>query len=251
MLNLLDQFLETRSRTVKLCAPLLIEDYIPQPAVFTSPPKWHLAHTSWFFEEMILCKFMHKYLVFDKEYSFLFNSYYNNIGELFPRNKRGMITRPNVEEVYQYRDHVDEAITRLLSSAHPDEVNDLLVLGINHAQQHQALLLTDLKFTLALNPTFPVYDINCHLVNDENETSGWLAIKEDLYDNLRNLMERHEITLLDDPEIRQSLRSIQYEFTDNPKSPTQMKIFGNYSHCVEAIIRAAWTAKEKSLNLWV
>jgi len=170
MPDLLDQYLETRNRTAELCAPLLVEDYIPQAVEFTSPPKWHLAHTSWFFEEMILSKHLYKYRIFDNSYNALFNSYYNHMGEIFPRNRRGMMTRPSVDEVYQYRQHIDEAISKLLSVSRPNEVKELRILGINHEQQHQELLLTDLKYTLALNPTFPVYEPNSNLVNDENET---------------------------------------------------------------------------------
>ena len=212
MPDLLKQYLETRNRTTELCAPLLIEDYIPQAVDFTSPPKWHLAHTSWFFEEMILSKYMHDYRIFDETYNFLFNSYYNNIGEIFPRNQRGMMTRPGVEEVYQYRKHVDEAMSKLLSASCPDEVRELLILGINHEQQHQELLLTDLKYTLALNPTFPVYEANSNLVNDENETNGWLDISENIYDighysndfSFDNESGRHKV-FLHDFEISKSL----------------------------------------------
>ena len=212
MPGLLDQYLETRIRTIKLCVPLLVEDYIPQAVEFTSPPKWHLAHTSWFFEEMILSKYLHKYRVFDNSYNALFNSYYNHMGDIFPRNRRGMMTRPSVEEVYQYRQHVDEAISKLLSDSCPDEVKELLILGINHEQQHQELLLTDLKYTLALNPTFPVYEANSNLVNDENETSGWLNFPESIYDighysngfSFDNESGRHKV-FLHDFEISKSL----------------------------------------------
>ena len=187
MPDLLDQYSATRNLSTELCAPLKIEDYIPQSVEFTSPPKWHLAHTSWFFEEMILSKYMHDYRIFDETYNFLFNSYYNHVGEIFPRNQRGMMTRPGVGEMYQYRKHVDEAMSKLLSASYPDEVRELLILGINHEQQHQELLLTDLKYTLALNPTFPVYQADSNLVNDENETTGWLNISESIYDIGHNL----------------------------------------------------------------
>lgn len=212
MTSLLDQYLETRNCTTELCVPLQTEDYIPQAVEFTSPPKWHLAHTSWFFEEMILARYMHEYRIFDDHYSFLFNSYYNHIGEIFPRNRRGMITRPGVEKVYQYRKYVDDSITSLLSTTYPDEVKKLVILGINHEQQHQELLLTDLKFTLALNPAFPVYQTNSNLINDENKTSGWLHISEGLYDighqsnvfSYDNESGRHKV-FLHDFEISKSL----------------------------------------------
>jgi len=212
MPDLLDQYSATRNRSTELCAPLHIEDFVPQAVEFTSPPKWHMAHTSWFFEEMILSKYMHDYRIFDKTYNLLFNSYYNHAGEIFPRNQRGMMTRPGVDEVYQYRKHVDEAISKLLSASYPDEVRELLILGINHEQQHQELLLTDLKYTLALNPTFPVYEAGGNLVNDENETTGWLNISQGIYDighnsndfSFDNESGRHKV-FLHDFEISKSL----------------------------------------------
>ena len=212
MTDLLDQYLQTRNRTTALCAPLQTEDYIPQAVAFTSPPKWHLAHTSWFFEEMILSKYLHDYRIYDEAHNLLFNSYYNHVGEIFPRNQRGMMTRPGVDEVYQYRKHVDEAISKLLSASYPDEVRELLILGINHEQQHQELLLTDLKYTLALNPTFPVYEAGGNLVNDENETTGWLNISQGIYDighysndfSFDNESGRHKV-FLHDFEISKSL----------------------------------------------
>lgn len=212
MSDLLKQYLQTRNRTTELCAPLLIEDYIPQAVEFTSPPKWHLAHTSWFFEEMVLSKYMHNYRIFDTANNFLFNSYYNHIGERTARNQRGLITRPGVEEVYQYRKHIDDAVTLLLSTACPDEVKDLLILGINHEQQHQELLLTDLKFTFSLNPTFPVYDAKIDLINDQNKTTGWLNISAGIYDigycsngfSFDNESGRHKV-FLHDFEISKSL----------------------------------------------
>jgi len=182
MTEILAQYLATRARTEHLCAPLQVEDYIPQAVEFTSPPKWHLAHSSWFFETMILRKHLPGYRVFDDTYQFLFNSYYNNIGEQAARNQRGMITRPGVAEVYKYRKYIDSSISKLLSGTYDDEVRELLILGINHEQQHQELLLTDLKYTLALNPTFPVYDPGINLVNDENSTNGWLNISEGIHD---------------------------------------------------------------------
>jgi len=212
MSELLARYLKTRQGTIELCRPLQVEDYIPQAVEFTSPPKWHLAHTSWFFEEMILVRFMPDYQLFDTSYKLLFNSYYNNLGELFPRKQRGLISRPCVKEVYRYRKHVDDAMTRFLSTPQTDEVNKLLILGINHEQQHQELLLTDLKYTLAINPTFPVYDSNANLVNDENETTGSLNIPEGIYPvghhsndfAFDNEMARHNV-FLRDFEISKSL----------------------------------------------
>ena len=181
-LNILSKkYLKTRNRSVELCAPLEVEDYIPQAVEFTSPPKWHLAHTTWFFEEMILKKQVENYPVFNKNYSFLFNSYYHTVGERAIRNQRGVMSRPTVSEVYEYRKYVDASMLKFLSSSYSKEIEELVVLGMNHEQQHQELLLTDLKFTLSLNPIFPVYKAGYSLVQDENSEKGWLKISEGIY----------------------------------------------------------------------
>ena len=152
-----DQLLSVRRNTAQLCGPLEIEDYVPQPEPFVSPPKWHLAHTTWFFEEMILKKHLPNYVEFDHQFNFLFNSYYQSVGERADRALRGVMTRPTVARVRLYREHVDKALGSLCKSDLSREVLELLILGINHEQQHQELLLTDLKYTFSLNPTYPVY----------------------------------------------------------------------------------------------
>ena len=181
MEDLIPLFLQTRSHTVELCAPLKVEDYIPQPVDFASPPKWHLAHSTWFFEEMILKKFYPNYEIFHPDFSFLFNSYYQTIGKRAVRNQRGSITRPTVEEVYQYRNYVDEKMEELLQKEENSEIRDLVILGVNHEQQHQELLITDLKHTFSFNPINPVYLENFDLINQKNEDNGWLQMEEGLY----------------------------------------------------------------------
>ena len=148
---------EIRSYTERLCEPLEIEDYIPQPIVDVSPPKWNIAHTTWFFEEMILKKHVPDYKVFDKDFGFLFNSYYNSVGSRTQRDNRGSLSRPTVKQVFAYRKYVDEQMNGLLAGDIPDDVRSLVILGLNHEQQHQELFLTDLKYTLSVNPLFPVY----------------------------------------------------------------------------------------------
>ncbi|APD06843.1 hercynine oxygenase [Flavobacteriaceae bacterium UJ101] len=180
-MTLLNQFLTVRKHSETLCSPLQTEDYVPQPVVFASPPKWHLAHTTWFFEEMILKHTVENYTIFHKEFSFLFNSYYQTIGERAIRIQRGVMTRPTVEKVYEYRKHVDQHMSKLLSSPITEEVKKLVILGLNHEQQHQELLLTDLKYTLSLNPIFPVYQSDFNLVKDTNTETGWLTIPEGVY----------------------------------------------------------------------
>ena len=150
-------YTEVRAKTEELCAPLEIEDYIPQPSTDASPPKWNIAHTTWFFEEMILKKFAPEYRVFNESFGFLFNSYYNTIGARTARDNRGDLSRPTVNEVFEYRNYVDEKMRKFLQNDLTDEVIELTILGLNHEQQHQELFLTDLKYTFSVNPLFPVY----------------------------------------------------------------------------------------------
>ena len=165
-----------RSYTEKLCEPLEIEDYIPQPVVDVSPPKWNIAHTTWFFEEMILKKYSPGYKVFDEQFGFLFNSYYNSVGTRTARDHRGAISRPTVKEVSAYRKYVDEKMGELLSSNISEDVRELIILGLNHEQQHQELFLTDLKYTFSLNPLFPVYRED--LAIEEQAESGTCSFVE-------------------------------------------------------------------------
>jgi ergothioneine biosynthesis protein EgtB len=172
-MSLINQYKETRVFTEKLCEPLSIEDYVPQPAEFVSPPKWHLAHTTWFFEELLLKQFLADYKLFHPKYSFLFNSYYNSVGERTLRAQRGDLSRPTVEEVYAYRNHVDGFMEQcILENDNNADFQELLVLGLNHEQQHQELLITDLKYTLSLNPLSPVYNDRFSLVSDIQDGNG-------------------------------------------------------------------------------
>src|SRR6187401_2624862 len=177
-------FERVRSDTERLCEPLEIEDYIPQPIVDVSPPKWNIAHTTWFFEEMILKKHVEGYKVYDPAYGFLFNSYYNSIGTRTARHHRSL-SRPTVKDVFAYRKHVDQNMAALLSGELSDEVRDLVILGLNHEQQHQELFLTDLKYTLSVNPLFPAYREG-YAPEEESVppavAGGWFAVKGGLYD---------------------------------------------------------------------
>lgn len=181
-MHLKEKYLEVRNRTEALCKPLQIEDYVPQPVEFASPPKWHLAHSTWFFEEMILKRNLDSYREFHPDFGFLFNSYYNTIGERTFRADRGNITRPGVSEVYAYRAYVDGGMMELLSKEISNELRELIELGLNHEQQHQELLITDLKYTLGHNPIFPVYDESFNLLADSNTSYGWLAMEEGVYE---------------------------------------------------------------------
>ena len=179
--TILQHYKNTRNYTQTICNPLNTEDYTPQSAAFASPPKWHIAHTTWFFEEMILKSFYPNYTVFDSEYSYLFNSYYNSIGKRIERHNRGLITRPTIDVIFKYRAYVDKHMAKLLETSSDPEVVKLTVLGINHEQQHQELLLTDLKYTFSLNPIHPKYT-ETNLVENTNTDSGWLSISEGVYE---------------------------------------------------------------------
>jgi ergothioneine biosynthesis protein EgtB len=149
-----------RARTEHLCDGLAVEDYVVQSMPDVSPTKWHLAHTSWFFEQFVLVPRLAGYTPLNTTYLYLFNSYYVHAGERHCRAQRGYISRPTVEEVYAYRRHVDGWMRELLGSA--DEallrtVQPLLEIGLNHEQQHQELMLTDLKHVFSVNPLRPVY----------------------------------------------------------------------------------------------
>jgi ergothioneine biosynthesis protein EgtB len=154
------RFRATREQSVSACRPLAADDYCLQAEAFTSPPKWHLAHTSWFFETFILKPFARGYRTPEPLYEVLFNSYYNGVGEPFPRPRRGLLSRPTVEEVLAYRRHVDGCMLELLAQGeHPerDVIYSRSLLGIEHEQQHQELFFTDLKYALACNPLLPAY----------------------------------------------------------------------------------------------
>ena len=155
--ELAEQFFETRELSRRLAAPLSAEDMVVQAMDDASPTKWHLAHTSWFFEAFILTKFLKGYQPFDEAFGFCFNSYYEQVGARHPRPKRGLLTRPSLERVLDYRRHVDLAFGDLMRRGVERDVRRLIELGINHEQQHQELLLTDILALFAANPLRPAY----------------------------------------------------------------------------------------------
>ena len=154
--DLQSRYFRVRAQSEALCRPLAVEDYGVQPMDDASPPKWHLAHTTWFFETFLLKEFDADYKSVDDRYEELFNSYYNGIGRPYPRPKRGFLSRPTVREVYDYRAHVDTAMAGLLTRDDA-EIRRRIELGLHHEQQHQELILTDLKYNLGLNPLKPAY----------------------------------------------------------------------------------------------
>jgi ergothioneine biosynthesis protein EgtB len=153
---LVEDFRRVRDATVLLCQPLEDEDYVVQSMPDASPAKWHLAHTSWFFEEFVLRRAVGDYRPYDERFGYLFNSYYNAVGPMHERPNRGLLSRPTVAEVLAYRTHVDEQMQLLL--ANPAAVPaQTVTLGLHHEQQHQELLLTDIKHLFSCNPLKPVY----------------------------------------------------------------------------------------------
>jgi ergothioneine biosynthesis protein EgtB len=151
------QFRSVRATSMALAAPLSAEDQQVQSMMLTSPTKWHLAHTTWFFETFVLVPFAAGYRAFHPEYHYLFNSYYEALGERYPRPDRGLMTRPPLTDIHRYREHVDAAMEALLDCGAGDEALRLIELGCHHEQQHQELILTDIKHVLGLNPLSPVY----------------------------------------------------------------------------------------------
>ena len=177
----MERYFAVRKYTEFICEPLLLEDYVVQPFEDVSPPKWHLAHTTWFFEEMILSKYLKDYERFHPRYSFLFNSYYEGIGDRVQRPHRGNMSRPTVNEIHEYRAYVDENMIRLLSDL-PREALSLMELGMNHEQQHQELLYTDIKYILGHNPLYPIYHVDFHETPEPESDHSFLDLPAGQYD---------------------------------------------------------------------
>jgi len=156
-MSLVDDYQRVRSLTLQLCVPLEPEDTVVQTMPDVSPTKWHLAHVTWFFERFVLEHFDDGYRRLDDNYDYLFNSYYYSVGQMHARPKRGLLTRPTYAQILDYRKHVDDAMLGLLVRDHaPDgELQQRVVLGLNHEQQHQELLLTDIKHVFSCNPLRP------------------------------------------------------------------------------------------------
>src|SRR5476649_3031430 len=129
-------YAKVRKRTEQICSPLQTEDYVVQPVVDVSPPKWHIGHTTWFFETFILKPFFMGYQEFDPDYNYVFNSYYETVGNRVIRTDRGNLSRPTVIEIYRYREYVDNAMESLLCQELSNDVRELMILGLNHEEQH-------------------------------------------------------------------------------------------------------------------
>lgn len=174
-------FLETRSKTEEICSYLETEDYVVQPVVDVSPPKWHLGHTTWFFEEFVLGKYSNNYEIFDPEFSYVFNSYYESVGEKVVRDKRGNLSRPTVSSIYKYRKYVTAAMEDFLKSKISEEIAEVIMIGIHHEKQHQELLVTDIKYILGNNPLLPKYNTTFEENPVQELNREWQTVPEGVY----------------------------------------------------------------------
>ena len=175
------RYRSVRRYTKEICSRLEADDYIVQPTDEVSPPKWHLGHTTWFFEELILVRFLPEYKRFNEQFCLLFNSYYKSAGKHWLQGDRGMLSRPTVPEIQAYRDYVDKHIIEFLGRGELHvNVERLLEIGLHHEQQHQELLYMDIKFILGANPLLPVY-IDIPLPNSEEVRVNWQTLNEGIY----------------------------------------------------------------------
>jgi ergothioneine biosynthesis protein EgtB len=174
-LQILNRYKTIRQFSLELCKPLIVEDFVIQTMNDVSPTKWHLAHTTWFFEQMILVPYLADYNLFHNKYSYLFNSYYNSLGSRHCRSQRGFLSRPTVEHIRNYRDYVDDAIEFLLIQGHSQEkeIFNLIELSLHHEQQHQELILTDIKHVFACNPLDPIYSLQPRILTGRVPEIRW------------------------------------------------------------------------------
>jgi ergothioneine biosynthesis protein EgtB len=179
--RLLAHYRRVRSFTARLCRTLEPEDCVVQSMPDVSPTKWHLAHTSWFFETFVVKVWMPRYRPEIPQYAYLFNSYYNAAGDMHRRDLRGLISRPTVAETYRFRESIDQCVGQLLEDADEgllDEIEPILTLGLHHEQQHQELLLTDIKHVLAQNPLYPVFAEAAQSDNDTVAPQRFVEFEE-------------------------------------------------------------------------
>ena len=181
--KLLTLFNDTREETEKICSYLETEDYVVQPVVDVSPPKWHLGHTTWFFEEFVLKKYNKDYKLFDKNSAYVFNSYYESVGEKVVRTDRGNLSRPTVSWVYEYRSYVTKAIRNFLETTQLErEIIEVIEIGCHHEKQHQELLYTDIKYILGNNPLLPVYKEDFEENKVDAGRHEWIKIPEGVFE---------------------------------------------------------------------
>lgn len=203
-MTLAERYQTVRQRTADICSPLQTEDYVVQPVEFVSPPKWHLGHTTWFFETFILKPYFAEYQEFNPEFNYVFNSYYESVGTRVIRTDRGNLSRPTVIDIYSYRKYVDEAMYNFLCGEVSKELEELVILGFNHEEQHQELLFTDIKYILGHNPLFPPYSHEYKTAKtDESDSAGFISMNEGIYEigftgegfSFDNELNRHKVYL--------------------------------------------------------
>jgi len=204
-MTLQEKYNNIRAYTEDICKPLQTEDFVVQPVVDVSPPKWHIGHVTWFFETFILKPYLGNYKEFDPQYNFVFNSYYETVGARVIRTDRGNLSRPTVSDVYKYRKYVDEAMNEFLQKSLSNEIEDIVVLGFNHEQQHQELLMTDIKYILGNNPLFPAYISALENTDKINRENDFIKIETGIYQIgfkgngfcFDNELKRHKVFLND------------------------------------------------------
>ncbi|APG60313.1 ergothioneine biosynthesis protein EgtB [Christiangramia salexigens] len=180
--DLIQLFKKTRADTEKICSFLETEDYVVQPIEDVSPPKWHLGHTTWFFEEFVLKQYSPSHKLFDENTAYVFNSYYESVGDKVIRTNRGNLSRPTVAWIYEFRKYITQAMLELLNNRKLDEeALGVIEIGCHHEKQHQELLYTDIKYILGNNPLFPVYNkqFNENLIQKYHRE--WIEIEEGVY----------------------------------------------------------------------
>ena len=216
------RFAEVREQSVRLIAPLSAEDCALQSMPDASPAKWHLAHTSWFFETFVLERFADRHQPFHPAFRTLFNSYYNAVGDRHPRPARGLLSRPGLDEILRYRRHVDEAVCAAAGrcAGREPEFDALVELGLNHEQQHQELILTDIKHALSQNPLKPAYHAPWPLTAVEQRNPGWL----DFSGGIREIGHRRDVGAgrqgtgfaFDNEEPRHEVVLLPYQLATHP-----------------------------------
>jgi ergothioneine biosynthesis protein EgtB len=182
--NLTEAFLAVRNETERRAAPLSPEDQLIQSMPDASPAKWHRAHTTWFFEQFLLGEHCTGYAPYHPDYAFLFNSYYVSAGPRHARGRRGDLTRPSADEVTAYRRHVDAAVVRFLHEVDDEklaEIAPLMDVGLNHEQQHQELMFTDILHAFAQNPIYPAYDLSWRFPAASGSGEDWIDLNEGIH----------------------------------------------------------------------
>ena len=206
-MNLLEKYIAVRKYTEEICKPIKTEDYVVQPIADVSPPKWHIGHTTWFFETFVLKPNMKDYREFDPQYNYVFNSYYETVGARVIRTDRGNLSRPSVEDIYKFRRYVDHAMKEFLQDTPSKEIEEIIVLGLNHEQQHQELLSTDIKYILGNNPLFPEYTASPNVEKKfiQKQVPPLIKIEKGIYEIgysgkdfcFDNELSRHQVFLQD------------------------------------------------------